>query len=190
MKLTASPQHAVRTWLMVFLALLGSSALFTNAAQAEPIPPDVQAKVEHYKQKLVEWAANPVLIAAVKEANAKGPGGMNNGAWNDLNDNDPKVKAFQTSAAGKQLSKLEADKNISKLYIRDDKGNLVASSNKPLLFNTFTRPQFSNPFKGKAWSANEMKPDPSTQVMSVQIAVPIMDGGKPIGVMNSSVSSK
>ncbi|MBZ0091929.1 MAG: PDC sensor domain-containing protein [Sulfuricellaceae bacterium] len=188
MKSTASPQHAVRT--MAFLALLGSSALFAAVAQADPIPPGMQAKVEHYKQKLAEWAANPVIIAAVKEANAKGPGGMDNGVWNDLNDNDPKVKALQTSAAGKQLSKWEADKNISKLYVRDDKGNLAASSNKPLLFNNFTRPQFTNPFKGKAWSANEMKPDPTTQVMSVQIAVPVMDGGKPIGVMNSSVSAK
>lgn len=176
-------------WFIAFLALLGASALFTNAAQAAPIPPDANAKIEKYKQKLVEWAANPVIVAAVKEGNAKGAQGMNNAVWDDLKDDDPQVKARQNSAAGKQLSKWEEDKNINKLYIRDEKANFVAGSNKPLRFNNFSAPQFSNSFKtGKPFGANEMKPDPTTQVMSVQISAPIMDGGKPIGVINSSVS--
>lgn len=191
MKLNVSSQLPGRTRLVVFLALLGSSALFTNVAQAEPIPPDVQAKVDKYKNKLVEWAASPVIVAAVKEANAKGPGGMNNGTWDDLKEDDPKVMEHKTSAAGKQLAKWEEDKNISKLYIRDEKANFVAGSNKPLRFNNFNAPQFSNAFKtGKPFGANEMKPDPTTQVMSVQIAAPIKEGGKLIGVINSSVSAK
>jgi len=190
MKSIASPQQNVYAWLMAFVVLMVSSISFPGVATAEPIPPDVQVKVDKYKQKLVEWAANPVIVAAIKEANAKGPGGMNNGTWDDLKDDDPKVKALQTSAAGKMLLKWEEDKGINKLYIRDEKGNLAASSNKALLFNNVSRPQFSNSIKGQVWAANEMKPDPTTQVMSVQISVPIMDGGKPIGVMNSSVSSK
>ncbi|MFA7241882.1 MAG: PDC sensor domain-containing protein [Sulfuricellaceae bacterium] len=191
MKSNASSQHAMRTRLFVFLTLLGGSVLFASAAQAEPIPPDVQAKVEKYKHKLVEWAANPVIVTAIKEANAKGPGGMNNGTWDDLKEDDPKVMAHKTNAAGKQLAKWEEDKNINKLYIRDEKANFVAGSNKPLRFNNFNAPQFSSAFKsGKPFGASEMKPDPTTQVMSVQIAVPILDGGKTIGVMNSSVSAK
>lgn len=190
MKSNAFLQPAARSRLIVFLALLGGSALFTNVAQAEPIPPDVQVKVEKYKQKLVEWAANPVIIAAVKDANAKGPEGMNNGVWTDLEDDDPKVLARKTSAAGKLLAKWEGDKNLSKIYIRDEKGNLAAGSNKPLLFNNVTRPQFNMAIKGKEWGASEMKLDPTTQRMSVQIAVPVMDGGRPIGVMNSSLNVK
>lgn len=168
-------------------ALLAGCLLLTDVA-AEPIPADVQEKIEKYKLKLVEWVANPVILAAIKDANSKGPGGMSNGDWDDLKDNDPKVEALKTSAAGKLLVKWEEDKSISKLFIRDEKGNLVAATSKALLFNNFSRPQFANPIKGLPWSASEMKPDPTTQVLSVQIAVPILDGGKPIGVMNSSVN--
>lgn len=190
MKSNISQQPVASKFLLSFFAFLGSAVLLTNVAQAEAIPPDVQAKVEKYQQKLVEWAANPVIVAAVKEANTKGPGSMNNAVWSDLDDNDPKVKAFQASAAGKMLKTWEEDKGINKLFIRDEKANLVAASSKALLFNNASRPQFSGALKGQVWGGKEMKPDPTTQVMSVQIAVPILDGGKPIGVMNSSVSSK
>ena len=190
MKISATLQKNIFAWMMVFGVLIVCSVTFSTVAYAEAIPPNVQAKVDKYKQKLVEWAANPVIIAAIKEANTKGSGGMTNGAWDGLDDNDPKVMALQTSVAGKLLKKLEEDKAINMLFIRDEKGNLVAASSKALLFNNVSRPQFVNPFKGQVWSANEMKPDPTTQVMSVQIAVPIMDGGKSIGVMNSSVSLK
>lgn len=190
MKTNVSRQHNAAHRLGAFIVLLASAVSFPSVVQADPIPPDVQAKVETYKKKLAEWAANPVIVAAIKEANAKGPGGMTNGAWDGLDDNDPKVKALQTSAAGKMLLKWEEDKSINKLFIRDEKGNLAAASSKALLFNNASRPQFSNSIKGAVWGANEMKPDPTTQVLSVQISVPILDGGKPIGVMNSSVSSK
>ena len=30
-------------------------------------------KIEAYKKKAVEWAANPTIIKAVQESNAKGP---------------------------------------------------------------------------------------------------------------------
>ncbi len=190
MKSSLSQQPVASKFLLSFFAFFGSAVLLTNVAQAEAITPDVQAKVEKYQKKLAEWAANPTIVAAIKEANAKGPGAMNNGAWDDLKDEDPKVKSLQSSAAGKLLKTWEEDKGINKLFIRDEKGNLVASSNKALLFNNASRPQFSNSAKGQVWAGNEMKPDPTTQIMSVQISVPIMDGGKAIGVMNSSVSSK
>lgn len=190
MKSNAFAQKKSYAWKMAIGVLMVASIALPTAANAEAIPPDVQAKVETYKKKLAEWAANPVIIAAIKEANTKGPGGMTNGAWDGLDDNDPKVKALQNSAAGKLLLKWEEDKGINKLYIRDEKGNLAASSNKALLFNNASRPQFSNSIKGAVWGANEMKQDPTTSIMSVQISVPILDGGKPIGVMNSSVSSK
>ena len=162
-----------------------------TSVQADPITPEVQAKVEQYKKKLQEWAANPVFIAAVKEANAKGGmvPGMANSKWDELNENDPVVKALQTSAAGKQLSKLEEDKGINKLYLRDEKGNLVAGSNKPLLYNNAARPPFKNAIAGKVFAENEAKTDPTTQQKSVQASAPIMDGGKPIGVLHTAVSA-
>ena len=101
MNSSISQQPVASKFVVSLFAFIGSAILLTNAVQAEAIPPDVHAKVEKYQKKLAEWAANPTIVAAIKEANAKGPGAMNNGAWDDLKDDDPKVKALQSSAAGK-----------------------------------------------------------------------------------------
>ena len=158
-------------------------------AQANSLAPEVQAKIETYKKKLVEWAANPGIVAAAKAANSKGPlAGMGNAKWTDLEEKDPVVLAFQENEAGKILSKFDQDKGISKLYLRDEKGNLVAASNKPLLFNNLSKPWISTPLKdGKPWSATEIKPDPATQVKGVHLSVAVLDGGKAIGVLHTSV---
>lgn len=170
----------------VFIA---AALTLSVAAVAEPLSGDLQAKVDQYKIKLVEWAAHPALVAAVKEANAKGDATMSNAKWIELPDNDTTVQAYVAGSVGKQLAKWEEDKNISKLYLRDAKGNLVAASNKPLLFNNVNRPAFANPFKA-SWAANEIKPDPTTQKKSVQLGVPVLDGGKPIGVLHSAIESR
>lgn len=185
---------AIKRPAAVYLAL----ALFWLAAaysaiprtQAAPIPAQMQAKVDKYKEKLAKWAGDPVIVSAVKAANAKGPlPGMSNSKWIELGDKDPVVTAFQTSPAGKLVTQWEADKNLGKLNVRDDKGNLVAASSsaKPLLYNNGTKPPFVNGIKGEPWAASQMKPDPTTQRNSVQIAAPVLDNGKPIGVIHSAV---
>ena len=172
--------------LLAGLALSGPAAL-----AAEALPPAVQAKTDLYKNKLVEWAANPAIVAATKEANAKGAlAGMTNGKWNDLDEKDPAVKAFETSTAGKLIVKWEEDKGINKLVLRDEKANLVASSTKPLLFNNTARPVYSMAIKGKVWAAAEVKPDPTTGIKSVQASAPVMDGGKVIGVIHVGITAE
>lgn len=175
----------------IVLTLVCGVALFaTGVAQADPISADVQAKVEKHKKLLVEWAANPMLVAAVKESNSKGGiAGMTNSKWDELSDTDPVVTGLSQSAVGKQITKWEEGKTIEKLNLRDEKANLVASSSlsgKPLLYNNGSRPPFQNGLKG-VWSAAEVKPDPTTQKKSVQISAPVMDGGKAIGVLHSAV---
>jgi hypothetical protein len=180
-------QFASKLALTLFI---GSSALTLGVAQANPIAPAVQAKVDSFKKQLVEWAANPQVVAAAKESNAKGGiAGMNNAKWDELADTDATVTGLNQSAVGKQITKWEEGKGIEKLNLRDEKGNLVAnssSSGKPLLYNNSSRPPFQNGLKG-AWAASEVKPDPTTQKKSVQIAAPVMDGGKAIGVLHSAV---
>jgi C4-dicarboxylate-specific signal transduction histidine kinase len=171
--------------------LLGLAALAPATARSDAMSPEVKAKVEKYKQKLVEWAATPALIDAVKAANAGGAlQGMTNAKWEELADTDPKVTAILTSPASKQLAKWEEDKAINKLFLRDEKGNLVAGSSKTFLFNNGARPAFQNAIKGQPWADGAVKPDPTTQIPSVQISAPVLDGGKPIGVLHSAVSAQ
>lgn len=173
------------------LSLLGFAVLcvLPGAAAADPISPENQATISAYIKQMEGWAGHPTIIAAVKESNAKGGiPGMNNGKWDGLEDADPLVKSIQSSPAGKLLTDWDKNPGISKLYVRDEKANLLAGSNKALRYNNASAPQFSSCAKGGAWFAREIKPDPTTGVKSVQVCVPVLDGGKAIGVMNSAVT--
>lgn len=187
MKTTTLLPNISKVSLSIFF---GTAVLAAGIAQADPISPAVQAKVDTYKKSLVEWAANPLIVSAVKESNSKGGiAGMSNSKWDELGDNDPVVAGLNQNAAAKQIAKWEESKAIEKLNLRDEKANLVAFSShsgKPLLYNNASRPPFQNGLKG-AWAANEVKPDPTTQKKTVQISAPVMDGGKTIGVLHSAV---
>jgi hypothetical protein len=171
--------------------LFSAFALVAPVAQAA-LPANVQAKVDTYKKKLVDWAANPAIVKAVKEANAKGGmiPGMNNGKWDELADSDPQVTAILSTPASRLVIQWEADKGINKLFVRDEKGNMVAGSGKSLLYNAASRPPVKEAMKGAAWNADEIKPDPTTQIKSVHVSAPVLDGGKVIGVLHSAVTAE
>lgn len=182
-----------QSWIKALCAATLSAGLglaSSVAGAADPLPAPMQAKVELYKKKLAEWAANPVIVAATKESAATGGlAGMTNGKWNDLDDKDPVVKAFETNKAGLLIKKWEEDAGINKLVLRDDKGNLVASSTKPVVYNNAARPVFANAIKGQFWAAAEIRPDPTTGIKSVQAGAPVMDGGKVIGVIHVGITA-
>lgn len=170
---------------------VGSLALSSLPSRAQELPPAVQAKVDKTKKRLVEMAADPAVLAAVREANTQDSKGMNNGKWIELPDGDPFIKALLGSKVSQQIGKWEAqDDTINKLLLRDAKGNLVAASVRPLIYNNANRPVFANAFKGQAWAANEIKPDTTTQIPSVHVSAPVLDGGKPIGVLHTGVTAK
>ncbi len=177
---------------MTKLLAAWTTTLFCAAAPAwaADLPADVQAKVDKAKKHLIQLAADPAVIAAVREANTHDAGGMTNGKWVDLADTDPAVKAIVNSKISLQIAKWEqADNAVNKLLLRDRKGNLIGASVRPVIFNNATRPVFANPIKGQAWSAGEIKPDTSTQIPSVHVAAPVLDAGEPIGVLQAGVTA-
>lgn len=183
----ASNQSIARRGLWVSFIFALAAMTTTTAVRAE-LPAALHKKVEAYKSKLSEWAANPEVIKAVNRANTKGAGDMTNAAWNQMNDKDPAVAGFLNSMAGEMCREWETkDRNIGKVYLRDKNGNLVAGSNKPFLFNNGNRPPFKNAVGGNVWAENDVKTDPTTLVKSVQVSAPIKDHGKVIGVIQTSV---
>lgn len=151
------------------------------------------SRVNRYKMNLAKLAENPLLIAAVKKANNKDVSDhMSNIEWKNLAESDPKVLQLNKNETGEMLSKFEKSRAFEKLNVRDAKGYLVAFSStneKPLVYNAADRPGVVNGLKG-IWSASEIKPDPTTKKMAVQIAAPIMSDGKIIGVVHSSVTAE
>jgi hypothetical protein len=183
------PTPRARAFLPLMLAAL--FAVQSSAAYAD-LPANIEAKVEVYKKKLVDWAAHPTIVKAVKESNAKGGPlpGMNNGTWDALADNDPQVLGILSNPASKLVMQWEADKGINKLFVRDEKGNMVAGSGKSLIYNAAARPPFKEAMKGKAWGASKIQPDPTTQIKSVHVSAPVLDAGKVIGVLHSAVTAE
>lgn len=175
---------------LVAASFVTLSCLTMPAKAAGALSPDLQAKLDKAKKVLIERAADPAVVAAVREANVQGPGAMNNGKWIELEDGAPTVKAMLGTKLSHQFAAWEqADKSINKIVLRDGKGNLVAASARPLIFNNANRPVFAKTIAGQPWAADEIKPDPTTQIPSVHVAAPVLDGGKAIGVLHAGVSA-
>ena len=183
------PPHSL--WIVLF------SLMAMSAGADEKFSPALTESIEKHKQVLAQWAANPKVVEAVKTSNARGDTGMipgmSNSKWNLLEDDDPLAKQFKDNPAGQLVLEWEQNypNDLSKIYIRDKNGNLVASSrNKALLYNNRSKPPFENAMKGQPWSAREIKPDPGSQIPGVHISVPVLDNGVPIGIIHSSVIAK
>lgn len=156
---------------------------------ADPISAELAAQVEAYKAKLVKWAADPTVIATVKDANERGAlVAMNNATWESLPDNDRSVEGFRQTPASALIREWEKDPHISKIFLRDKAGNLAAAGiKKPFIYNVANRPPFKNAITGTIWADSQLKKDPSTEEMVVQVSAPVKDGEQTIGVLHTSI---
>ena len=171
-----------------FAAALLLGAALSAPAQAE-LSSAMQAKVKANEQKLIALSKNPVLVNAVKEANATGGvPGMTNAKWLQLQDDDALIVGMTANSAAQMLKKFEGEnRGVSKVILRDAQANVVATSTRPLLYNNKTKAPFVHGIKGNVWHANEIKPDPTTQIRGAHLTVPVKDGSKVIGVLHTSV---
>lgn len=173
--------------LMIFTLSFGMTAF------SEEITPQMQLKIEAYKKKAVTWAADPEIVKAVKESNEKGPiPGMANAKWRELKEADPLVLGFITNPAGQLITKwMKADaKGINKIVLTGEKSQRVAFTSMPAVYLGKGKPNFDEPITGKVWQQDESKPDPSTHIDTVQLAAPVNDGGKTIGVLLVSLTAQ
>ena len=129
------------------------------------------------------------MIATAKDANARGAlPGMNNATWESLPDNNPSVAEFRNTPASALIRTWEKDPHISKIFLRDKAGNLAAAGEKkPFIYNVVNRPPFKNAITGNTWADTQIKKDPSTEEMVVQVSTPVLDNGQVIGVLHTSI---
>jgi len=163
-----------------FVTVLPLAAL----AQSFEITPAVQAEIEKQKQVVAGWAADPAIVGAVKEHNAKGLlAGMDNPKWKSTRRSDETVKAFQANPAGRFLkAKLDASSGaFSEAFLNGDKGHKAAFAEKTTSYIHAGSAKHDVPFgTAKSWQG---KPefDESSQTYALQISVPVNDGGTVIG---------
>lgn len=175
--------------------LLPAMALIftTTTTLAGDITPKMQPKIDQYKTQAVTWAADPLIVQAVKDSNAQGPiPGMGNAKWRELKETDPVVQGFITNPAGQLMTKwMNADaKGINKIVLSGSKSQRVAFTSMPAIYLGKGKPNYDEAIDGKVWQQGESKPDPSTNIDTVQIAAPVKDGGKVIGVLLVSLTAE
>lgn len=175
-----------RHWLLVGTLTLLIALPFGASAKGK-FPEATQTQIDAALAKLATWAADADVVAAVKSANASPNAGMTNGKWVELGNDAAEVTAITSSPLSQQLGAWKSESGLNKLFLRSKEGVLVAGAAKPLVYNVKKRKPFKNAIKGQPWHAGKAKPDPTTQIKSVQISVPVKDGTDVIGVLHSSV---
>ena len=180
--------HSKRLLLIALTLLLPVAPLL-----AGDITQKMQTKIDTYKKQAATWAADPLVVQSVKDANAKGPiEGMGNAKWRELKETDTVVQSFVTNPTGQLLTKwMNADaQGLNKVVLSGAKSQRVAFTSMPAIYIGKGKPNFDTSMNdGKVWQQDESKPDPSTNIDTVQISAPVKDGGKVIGVLLVSLTA-
>ena len=169
----------------ITILVLGLIAAVAHAAGFD-ITPAVQAELDKQKVVVAGWAADPVIVSMVKQQNAQGPlAGMDNAKWKTTRRSDPVVKEFQANPAGQLLkAKVESSGGaFNEAFLSASRGEKAAFYEKTTSYIHVGQAKFDVPYgTGKAWQG---KPefDESSQTYAIQVSVPVLDGGKPIGAL-------
>jgi hypothetical protein len=151
-------------------------------AAAAGLDPAMQAKLDAQVKVIQGWASDPAVVSAVKAQNAAPPAefaAMTQEKWASLTVLDPFVRGFTKNAAGALLKAKKTDA-VSEAFVCTADGRKVAFLTKPTSWSHKGKPKHDVPMGGKTWQG-AVEVDESTGVQSIQIAVPVLDGGKAIG---------
>ena len=164
------------------LALLLSLFATGTLLAADALDPALQAKVDAEIKAIQTLAADPVLVNAVKAQNASLPpdyAAMTQDKWKDLTKLDPFVRSFDKSAAGQFLKNKKSDLVI-RAFVSDANGIKVAFTTKTLSWSHKGDPKHEQPMAGKTWQG-PLEQDKATGLQQIQVSVPVLDGGTPVG---------
>jgi hypothetical protein len=165
----------------LLIALLASS-LATKSVSASDLEPAVQARVTAAIQQAQAWAADPVIVQAVKVHNSSPPpehAQVTQEKWKSLTILDPFVRGFSRNAAG-ELLKARKTPAVGEAFLSDAKGMKVAFLSKPSNWSHLGKAKHDDPMAGKVWQG-PIEVDESSGLQQVQIAVPVLENGQPIG---------
>jgi sulfur relay (sulfurtransferase) DsrC/TusE family protein len=165
-----------------FLRLLSALSLLTLGAHAATLDATVQAKVDAKLKEITTWAAEPALVAAIKAQNAKLPAGfaeMTQDKWKTLTVLDPFVRQFSKNPVAAFLKSRQGD-IVTEAFVSDANGLKIAFLSKTSGWSHNGKAKHDEPMAGKPWQG-PIEVDESTGLQQLQVGVPVLDGGKPIG---------
>ena len=165
------------------LALAAFAAvILASGAAAQPLTPEVKAKVDAKLKEIQTWSCDPVLVAAVKAHNAGLSADekvMSNEKWSKLTVLDPMVRSYTRNAAANFL-KSKRDDQVSEAFLSGADGTKAGFLSKPSSWSHADKDKHRVPMTGKTW-IGPIALDDSTGLQLVQVGVPVLDAGKPVG---------
>lgn len=167
-------RHFYLTLSVVFLLNLSPRAATLDAP--------TQAKVDAKLKEVIAWAAEPTLVAAVKAQNTSLPAGfaeMTQDQWKTLTVLAPFARQFSKNPTA-ELLKSKGGNVVTEAFVSDANGCKIAFLSKTTSWSHKGKDKHDVPMSGKTWQG-PIEIDESTGLQQVQVAVPVLDGGKAIG---------
>lgn len=171
-------QISTYAWKAATVAAL----LVAGTGFSQTIPPEVKANLDKKIKLLQSWSTDAVIVAAVKAHNSNPPAedkAMTNEKWSKLTVIDPYVRSFSKNALGVYL-KTKKDDEISECFVSGADGTKVAFLMKTSNWSHADKDKHKVPMTGKTY-IGPVALDESTGLQQIQVGLPVLDNGKPIG---------
>ncbi len=148
-------------------------------------PPEIQAKLDAKIKQLASLSTDPELVNAAKVHNATPATAealaMTNEKWHSLSVLDPFVRAAAKTPLSEYLKgKKNTDDTIAKIFVSGADGFKIGFDSKTEHWTHKGLPKHEIPMSGQTWIGS-VKVDDSTGQQLIQVGLPVLDGGKPIG---------
>ena len=164
------------------LAMSAALLCLSQVATAAGVDAALQGKVDAKVKEIQAWAANPAIVTAVKAYNSAKPAeaaAMDQAKWTATSVIDPFVRGLTKNPAAEVL-KANKGEVVSEAFLSGADGGKVAFLGKTSNWSHKGKPKHDQPMSGKTWQGS-VEVDDSSGLQQVQVAVPVLDGGKPIG---------
>lgn len=151
------------------------------AADAE-VDPLFQARVDAKIEEIRKWAAEGAIVDAVKQYNTARPpqaATMDQAKWANTSVIDPFVRGMTKTPAAQVLKAKRGDM-VSEAFLSGADGGKVAFLGKTSNWSHKGNPKHDLPMSGRTWQG-DIEVDESSGLRQMQVAVPVLDGSKPIG---------
>ncbi len=164
---------------------VGLMVLICGVASVGQAPPEIKAKLDIKIKQLAALSTDPEVVKAVKAHNATPESAeaaaMTNDKWHSLTVLDPFVRATAKTPLSEYLkTKKNADDTIAKIFVSGADGCKVGFDAKTEHWTHKGMPKHEVPMNGQTWIGS-VKVDDSTGQQLIQVGLPVLDAGKPIG---------
>ncbi len=150
--------------------------------RAQGLNPAVQTRLDRIRDEAVLWAADPVVVGAVLAQNREIQpelASLTQVAWEGISDKSPFLQKFIGHPAA-VLIHAQAGNRISEAFLSDAQGRKVAFLGKPTNWTHQGKPKHEVPMSGKTWQG-KIEVDRSAGTKQIQVAVPVLSDGVPVG---------